>query len=214
MFAYIVRRLLYAIPILIGVNLLTFTLFFVVNSPDDMAVSQLGEKYVTPEAIATWKKKNGYDKDEEILKELKEYRNSLAIPYMTERDLVDPKIEALYKRRLEEVRAAAGDGQVALVEGEAEHATQVLVRLDDGDPLGDVIEGQDLVGGHHTGGVGVVAGRGAGHAEPPDRVARTRSTARSARAPRPPGRDRSLRPLRRCAREPRPPARRLGCRGR
>ena len=62
MFAYIVRRVLYAIPILIGVNLLTFTLFFVVNSPDDMAVSQLGEKYVTPEAIAAWKKKQGYDK--------------------------------------------------------------------------------------------------------------------------------------------------------
>ena len=52
MLAYIIRRLFYAIPILIGVNLLTFTLFFVVNSPDDMAVSQLGEKYVTPEAIA------------------------------------------------------------------------------------------------------------------------------------------------------------------
>lgn len=62
MFAYIVRRLLYAVPILIGVNLLTFTLFFVVNSPDDMAASQLGEKYVTPEAIANWKRKNGYDK--------------------------------------------------------------------------------------------------------------------------------------------------------
>jgi len=62
MFAYIVRRLLYAIPILIGVNVLTFTLFFVVNSPDDMAVSQLGEKYVTPEAIENWKRKNGYDK--------------------------------------------------------------------------------------------------------------------------------------------------------
>jgi peptide/nickel transport system permease protein len=60
--AYIIRRLLYAIPILIGVNLLTFTLFFVVNSPDDMAASQLGEKYVTPEAIENWKKKNGYDK--------------------------------------------------------------------------------------------------------------------------------------------------------
>jgi peptide/nickel transport system permease protein len=62
LFAYIVRRVLYAVPILIGVNLLTFTLFFVVNSPDDMAVSQLGEKYVTPEAIETWKRKNGYDK--------------------------------------------------------------------------------------------------------------------------------------------------------
>ncbi len=62
MIAYIIRRLLYAIPILIGVNLLTFTLFFVVNSPDDMAVSQLGNKYVTPEAIENWKRKNGYDK--------------------------------------------------------------------------------------------------------------------------------------------------------
>lgn len=61
MFAYIVRRLLYAIPILIGVNLLTFALFFVVNSPDDMAVSQLGAKHVTPEAIQKWKQKNGYD---------------------------------------------------------------------------------------------------------------------------------------------------------
>ncbi len=62
MLSYIIRRILYAIPILIGVNLLTFTLFFVVNSPDDMAVSQLGEKYVTPEAINNWKQKNGYDK--------------------------------------------------------------------------------------------------------------------------------------------------------
>jgi len=59
--AYIIRRLLYAIPILVGVNLLTFILFFVVNSPDNMAVSQLGAKYVTPEAIQAWKQKNGYD---------------------------------------------------------------------------------------------------------------------------------------------------------
>ena len=61
MIAYIIRRLLYAIPILIGVNLLTFVLFFVVNSPDDMAASQLGTKYVTPEAIDNWKRTNGYD---------------------------------------------------------------------------------------------------------------------------------------------------------
>ena len=62
MFAYLVRRLLYAIPILIGVNLLTFALFFVVNSPDDMARMQLGVKRVTPEAIAKWKVERGYDK--------------------------------------------------------------------------------------------------------------------------------------------------------
>ena len=60
--AYILRRLLYAIPILIGVNLLTFTLFFVVNTPDDMARLQLGAKHVTPEAIERWKTEHGYDR--------------------------------------------------------------------------------------------------------------------------------------------------------
>ncbi len=62
MIAYILRRLLYAIPILIGVNLLTFTLFFVVNTPDDMARLHLGVKRVTPEAIGRWKAEHGYDK--------------------------------------------------------------------------------------------------------------------------------------------------------
>jgi len=62
MFAYIIRRLLYAIPILIGVNVLTFALFFVVNSPDDMARLQLGVKHVTPESISRWKAARGYDK--------------------------------------------------------------------------------------------------------------------------------------------------------
>jgi peptide/nickel transport system permease protein len=62
MLAYIVRRLLYAIPILIGVNLITFALFFVVNTPDDMARMQLGAKRVTPEAIAKWKAERGYDR--------------------------------------------------------------------------------------------------------------------------------------------------------
>ena len=62
MFAYIVRRVAYAIPILIGVNLLTFYLFFVVNSPDDMARLHLGVKRVTPEAIEKWKAERGYNK--------------------------------------------------------------------------------------------------------------------------------------------------------
>ncbi len=62
MSAYIIRRVLYAIPILIGVNLITFVLFFVVNTPDDMARMQLGAKRVTPEAIERWKVQHGYDK--------------------------------------------------------------------------------------------------------------------------------------------------------
>jgi len=60
--AYILRRLLYAVPILIGVNLLTFVLFFVLNSPDEMARMQLGEKRVTAAAISSWKQERGYDK--------------------------------------------------------------------------------------------------------------------------------------------------------
>ena len=62
MLRYIIRRLLYAIPILIGVNLITFVLFFVVNTPDDMARMHLGVKYVTPAAIDKWKQERGYDK--------------------------------------------------------------------------------------------------------------------------------------------------------
>ena len=60
MITYIVRRTLYAIPILIGVNLIVFFLFFVVNSPDQMARRILGEKNITQEDIDNWKKQNNY----------------------------------------------------------------------------------------------------------------------------------------------------------
>ncbi len=62
MMAYIIRRLLYAVPILIGVNLITFILFFFINSPDDMARIHLGVKRVTPEAIVKWKEDRGFNK--------------------------------------------------------------------------------------------------------------------------------------------------------
>ena len=62
MTAYIVRRVLYVLPILIGVNLLTFVLFFAVNTPDDMARLQLGVRRVTQEAVEKWKAEHGYDK--------------------------------------------------------------------------------------------------------------------------------------------------------
>ena len=62
MMAYIIRRFLYAIPILIGVNVITFLLFFVVNTPDDMARMHLGQKRVTVEAVEKWKHERGYDK--------------------------------------------------------------------------------------------------------------------------------------------------------
>ena len=62
MITYIIRRILYAIPILIGVNIITFVLFFVVNTPDDMARLHLGERHVTQDAIDKWKSERGYDK--------------------------------------------------------------------------------------------------------------------------------------------------------
>ncbi|MBD3182292.1 ABC transporter permease subunit [Candidatus Poribacteria bacterium] len=61
MLTYIIRRCLYAIPIIIGVNLITFLLFFVVNSPDDMARKILGEKNITQEDVDKWKQDRGYN---------------------------------------------------------------------------------------------------------------------------------------------------------
>ena len=61
MIYYIIRRCLYALPLLMGVNILTFVLFFIVNSPDDMARMQLGQKHVTEESITNWKQQHGYD---------------------------------------------------------------------------------------------------------------------------------------------------------
>ena len=61
MLAYVIRRVLYAVPIVIGVNLLTAVLFFYVNTPEDMARTILGEKNVTEEAVENWKRDHGYD---------------------------------------------------------------------------------------------------------------------------------------------------------
>ncbi len=59
---YILRRLVYGFWILLGVNLLTFVLFFAVNTPDDMARLAIGGQRVSAEAIEKWKIERGYDK--------------------------------------------------------------------------------------------------------------------------------------------------------
>lgn len=61
MMIYLLRRLLFALPILFGINLITFSLFFIVNSPDDIARMQLGQKHVKPEAVIQWKIQHGYN---------------------------------------------------------------------------------------------------------------------------------------------------------
>ncbi len=58
---YLLKRIGYFLPILLGVNLVVFAMFFLVNSPDDMAKQFLGEKASTPEQIERWKSSRGYD---------------------------------------------------------------------------------------------------------------------------------------------------------
>ena len=60
MLAYFIRRLFYTVPIVFGVVLLTFALFFVANKPEDMARRTLGQK-ATPEAIDNWVSVRGYN---------------------------------------------------------------------------------------------------------------------------------------------------------
>ncbi|MEO8925216.1 MAG: ABC transporter permease [Caldimonas sp.] len=62
MLNYFIRRAVYGVLILIGVNLFTFFLFFNVNTPDDMARLNIGGKRVTQEQIDKWKAERGYDK--------------------------------------------------------------------------------------------------------------------------------------------------------
>lgn len=60
MIGYVVRRCLYVVPILAGVNLVVFILFFLVNSPTDMARQALGDKASTPEQVHRWQEARGY----------------------------------------------------------------------------------------------------------------------------------------------------------
>jgi peptide/nickel transport system permease protein len=59
---YLIRRTLYSLLVLLGVNFVTFFLFFSVNTPDDMARMQLGDRRVTADAVTQWKAARGYDK--------------------------------------------------------------------------------------------------------------------------------------------------------
>lgn len=61
MLKFLLRRVGYGFLLLLGINLLTFVLFFVINTPDDMARLQLGKR-VTAEAVEKWKAQRGYDR--------------------------------------------------------------------------------------------------------------------------------------------------------
>ena len=59
--AYVIRRLLYGIGVVLGVLFLLFILFFTVTKPDDIARRALGDK-APAEVIEQWKVNHGYDR--------------------------------------------------------------------------------------------------------------------------------------------------------
>jgi len=61
MSSYFLRRLLYTIPIILGVMVITFALFFLLQKPEIMAKRILGPK-AQPQAVANWLHQRGYDK--------------------------------------------------------------------------------------------------------------------------------------------------------
>jgi peptide/nickel transport system permease protein len=62
MLRYIVRRVLYAVPILVGVCLVTFLLFYVVVPPAQLARRNLSTKNPSLQEIQDWLQQHGYDR--------------------------------------------------------------------------------------------------------------------------------------------------------
>jgi peptide/nickel transport system permease protein len=62
MLRYITRRVLYAVPILLGVCLATFLLFYVVVSPTQLARRNLSSRHPTQQEIQDWLQQHGYDR--------------------------------------------------------------------------------------------------------------------------------------------------------
>lgn len=62
MLRYIIRRALYAVPILIGVCLVTFLLFYVVIPPKQLARRNLSSRNPTQQQIQDWLHQHGYDR--------------------------------------------------------------------------------------------------------------------------------------------------------
>ena len=59
--AYVLRRLVYGVGVVLGALFLLFVLFFAVTEPEDIARKALGDK-APPEAVAIWLENHGYDR--------------------------------------------------------------------------------------------------------------------------------------------------------
>ncbi len=75
MLAYLVRRLLYAIPILLGVSIVTFVIFYMSVSPRQMARRNLSTKNPTEVQIQAWLTARGYNRPP--AEQLKKHINEL-----------------------------------------------------------------------------------------------------------------------------------------
>ena len=62
MTAYLIRRVLLAIPTIITICLVTFALFYLVRSPESLARANISSKAPTKAQIQTWIHQHGYDK--------------------------------------------------------------------------------------------------------------------------------------------------------
>jgi peptide/nickel transport system permease protein len=72
--SYLIRRILWMVPILIGVSVVTFVLFYVVTPPRQLARRNLSSKNPSPQEINDWLRQHHYDKplQEQAVKHISE----------------------------------------------------------------------------------------------------------------------------------------------
>jgi peptide/nickel transport system permease protein len=96
MLNYVFRRILYAIPTLIGVSLLTFALFYLTTPPEVLARRNISTKNPSPAQIQQWLKDHNYDKPRTV--QFKEHMVSLATFDFGKSDATGQPIGDIIKR--------------------------------------------------------------------------------------------------------------------
>src|SRR5689334_8690713 len=99
MLYYVIRRVLYAVPILIGVSLFTFLLFYGTVSPEQMARANISAKDPTPQQIKDWLREHKYDRP---LPE--QFRKHMAELFLLRFGISDATGEPIWQR----IRAGVG----------------------------------------------------------------------------------------------------------
>jgi peptide/nickel transport system permease protein len=92
MIGYLIRRLLYAVPILVGVSLATFMLFYCVFPPRQIARRNLSAKNPTQQQIDEWLVAHGYDKP--LSAQLKKHMTELFLLQFGKSDSTGENINA------------------------------------------------------------------------------------------------------------------------